>query len=163
MLTKESIEKHNANFENNLLVFKEHFSFEGCSLEQWILDLYVEIPDELDFPTIQTLANKIDNLQTVAHNNYILASGLYTFTKRSVEKIQSHKYKSLSADKTERRTQANLENEVAVGSEDEIDKSIVAEFVCEFWKEQIKILEKKSKALEQSFWTLKNQTDKFNG
>lgn len=157
MLTKDKIDSNNGIYEVNFDTFSKNFKFSGQTLEKWCKDFYFEIPDNVDFKDIVELSAKVDDLLSTAHNNYVVAYGIYEMSKRSLEKKKSAKYTELSNDGTGRRTAAALEHEINNIVEDELDRVTVAEYICEFWKEQIKSLTGRKDALEQIFWALKNQ------
>lgn len=157
MLTKDKIDINNDIYEINFNVFSNNFKFSGQILSKWCKDFNFEIPDDADFKDVMELSAKIDDLLTTAHNNYVVAHGIYVMSKRSLEKKKSAKYTELSNDGSGRRTAAALDHEINNIVEDELDRVTVAEYVCDFWKEQIKSLTGRKDALEQIFWALKNQ------
>lgn len=158
MLDKKSLEKISESYKTNSEAFRKEFKFSDYSLEEWAESLMFSIPNEVDFKDIVELSIQLDNLFAVCHNNLSISLGLFSMYKRNCEKVSSKAYAEI-VNGGQRKTALTLENEVNNQIEDEKDQLIVSEYVCDFWKEQIKKLERHSKTLEAVFWSLKNNKD----
>ena len=141
-------------------MLRENLKFSGKTLKEWAIELSVEFPDDITFMDIQQLSNEIDRCFSVAHNNYIVAQGVYSFLKRSLEIDTINAHIDLDNEGPgPRRTIVDKDRIVAARVKDSADKVIIAEFISEFWKEQVKLLDRRQKTLEQIHWALKTEKE----
>lgn len=147
-----SYEDYSKEFASEIEELLNKFTFFSKTLKDWIEFLKIKIPNEPTFDDIITISGRIDYLSYLCHNNLILAKGILSFRAREAEKKKIETFVSIK----EKMSFNEKEYQINHAHTDMLDSVMVSEYIVEFWQEQIKLLEKKNKLLEQIFWSLKN-------
>lgn len=157
MIAEKDINEHNIFYENNSSTLAENFKFAGESLKNWISYFDIEIPKDPDYKDLETLYIELSKRYSVAQNNSILAYGVYTFSKRTLEKQESIEYVKLYNNPDVKKTALSVEKTVSHLISKEEDNLIVAKYIYDFWVEQLKFIERKQKLVESISWSIRNQ------
>jgi hypothetical protein len=156
MLNKEVLEAASEVYKANFDQLKGNLKFSGKSLEDWCSYLAVSIEDDLDFQGIIDVSQEIDKAAVIAHNNLTISYGVYKALYRSVERKKAELTRELVEAAVKRKSIAQLETEVTFLMADELDRLVIAEFIVDFWREQIKLLDKRNKVCETLHWNLRS-------
>jgi len=156
MIDTNNLNKKSLEYDVDFKTMSEELSFNGLTLKDWAIKFLVEIPDNINQIDLIHIYKKMDNLYTVAHNNNLIAYGIFSLCKRDLDKLKTTEYVKIYNDPTKKATAVQAENFVNYTSETLEDKYIISKFIYEFWQEQLKYLDKKSKILENINWALKN-------
>lgn len=146
-----------AEIDTNSVSIDEELTFNEMSLKDWRKELYLEIPEEIDYKKLIELNTKVDELYAIVKNNYSMANNSLILAKRSLQHSEALEYIELSSADGPRRSQASIEKLVLVKLEDKIDTVSLLECLVDFFEEQKNILDKKTKLLETIFWAIKNE------
>lgn len=158
MIDTSYLEFASKEYEENSVTLRKSLRFAGKSLEEWSIKLSIEFPDDMNFVEVQNLSVELDNCFILAYNNLIVASGVKSFLERTLDVDTTKAYISLDKDNSGgRKTIVDKERLVDAQVKDQADKVSLARFVHEFWQEQVRLLERRQKLLEQIFWTIKQQ------
>ena len=156
MISDNDLQKSSEDYGVSFNQVKTKLLFAGKSLEQWCTEFNFVIKDEADFKDLIEISQTIDSLTSVAHNNSGIARNTYNLLKRGREKKSVRAYTKMMADAQRRPSVVEGENRIALQCEDEDDKLTIAKAFVDFWEEQIKLLDKRSKLCDSIFWSMKS-------
>ena len=159
MVSDKSLEGFSQDYEVSFNQVKDKLKFAGKTLEEWCTFFNFVIPAEIDFLDLVELNRKMDDLTSIAHNKHAIADNTYQLLKRAREKKAIGAYKKMISGAARRPSVAEGENTIASECETEDDKLVIAKAFLDFWDEQIKLLEKRSKIVESLFWCLRNHKE----